>query len=64
MLFSEAPQGYRRINEFTTARLPVIVSAERVLGWNTITWLKSGGGMVATYLSEGGIFYCSNTLTA
>jgi hypothetical protein len=38
MLFSEAPQGYRLINEFTTARLPVIVSAERTLGWNTITY--------------------------
>jgi len=52
MLFSDAPHGYRLINEFTTARLTVIVSAERVLGWNTIIWLKSGGGMAATYLSH------------
>jgi heat shock protein HslJ len=52
LLFAETGNGYSLINEFMTARLPVIVSAEKTKGWRNIAWLKSGGGVPSSYLSH------------
>lgn len=47
LLFTSSPGGYVLMNEFTTARLPVIVTAERIKDWPTLVWEQSGGGAVA-----------------
>lgn len=52
MLFTATGNGYSLINEFTTARLPIIVSAEKTKGWKNIIWMKSGGGVPPFYLSH------------
>lgn len=52
LLFTETQQGFSLINEFTTARLPVIVSAKKTKGWKNIAWLKSGGGVPSSYLNH------------
>jgi heat shock protein HslJ len=52
LLFTETRNGYSLVNEFTTTRIPVIISAEKSKGWNNIIWLKSGGGAESSYLSH------------
>lgn len=52
LLFTETRNGYSLINEFSTSRIPVIVSAQRSRAWRNIIWMKSGGGAKPAYLSH------------
>lgn len=52
LLFTDTKNGYSLINEFSTVRIPVIVSNEKTNGWKNITWLKSGGGVKSSYLQH------------
>lgn len=51
LLFTEQENGYTLIDQFSTTRIPVIVSSEKSHGWHNITWLKSGGGYPSSYLT-------------
>jgi heat shock protein HslJ len=52
LLFTDTKNGYSLINEFSTTRIPVIVSAKKSNGWNNLIWLKSGGGYPSSYVSH------------
>jgi len=52
MLFTETENGYLLINNFPISRLLVIISNNRMQGWNDIIRLESGGGMPATYVTH------------
>lgn len=49
-VFTEAEEGYRVVNSFATSRIPVVVIADKSLGWRNLVRQVSGGGMPAEYV--------------
>lgn len=49
-LFTDAPDGYRLVNDFPISRLPVIVSSQQSGGWSDLYRLEFGGGAPASYV--------------
>lgn len=50
LLFSQTPEGYRLISEFSTSRPPFVVASQASEGWSDLLFLRAGGGVPSSYV--------------
>jgi heat shock protein HslJ len=49
LIFTETPDGYRLVSEFSISRPPFVVASQTSKGWSDLIYLQSGGGAPSAF---------------